>query len=233
MAGIAERGKNFVKTNILTPITLLKEAVRTFPDGIIIGIGFFSIITLSFPYGVFFVSLLESLLVFHGLRALNTRLNISDVIPTKASLLQECRTGFSRFNMQSLTMFGEGLRSAFPSAPLYITSTAVVYMIVSMMHLSKELEVLGSEYTGRFYIASMLLPAIVAVIFLYRLLYSCDAMETMIASILFGSIVGLILVEQNRRLFGESSLNLIGIPLLSKKTATGEQIYVCPTQVNN
>ena len=47
MAGIVERGINFIKTTIFTPITLLKEAVRTFPDGIIIGIGFFSIVPVS------------------------------------------------------------------------------------------------------------------------------------------------------------------------------------------
>jgi hypothetical protein len=218
---------------VTTPYNILGETLRTFPDGLVIGVGFFSIITLSFSYGVFFVSLLESLFVFHGLRSLNAYLNISDAIPTKASLLQECRTGFSKFNMDSLSIFGEGLRSAFPSASLYITSAAASYMIVGMMHLSEELEVLGSEYTSRFYIASVFLPFIILCISFYRLRYSCDALETIVASALVGSIVGMLLVEQNRRIFGDSSLNLIGIPLLNKRTATGDKLYVCPTQVDN
>jgi len=218
---------------ILTPLTVLAEMIRTFPDGLVIGIGFFSIITLSFPYGVLFVSLIESLLVFHGMRAINSYLNISNAIPTKASLSQRCRTGFSRFNMESLSIFGEGLRSAFPSAPIYITTTAVAYILLSMMHLSDDLEVLGKEYTTRYYVASFILPLVVIFISLYRLYNSCDAFETLIASALVGAIVGMLLVQQNRLLFGDSSLNMIGIPLLSKRTATGDKLYVCPTQVNN
>jgi hypothetical protein len=224
-----KRGLNWIGSVFKNWLNVGGEAIRTFPDGLIIGIGFFSFITLSFSYGVFFVSLLESLFVFHGLRAINSYLNIATVVPTKESLLQQCRTGFSRFNMDSISMFGEGLRSAFPSAPLYITSTAASYMIFSMMHLSKELEVLGSEYTQRFYIAAGCLPAIILFISLYRLRYSCDAFETIVTSALVGTIVGIILVEQNRRIFGDSSLNLMGIPLLSKRTATGDKLYVCPT----
>ena len=229
MSATVDRSINYVSQFIQTSLAVLAEGFRTFPDGLVIGIGFFSIISISFSYGIFFVSLLESLFVFHGLRAINSYLNIATVIPTKESLSQQCRTGFSRFNMDSISMFGEGLRSAFPSAPLYITSTAATYMIYSMMYLSKELEILGTEYTTRFYVASGCLPLIILCISLYRLRFSCDAFETIIMSALFGAIVGIVLVEQNRRIFGESSLNLIGIPLLSKRTATGDTLYVCPT----
>ena len=226
---------SFIRKNIVsfksTVIDVACEGIRTFPDGLIIGIGFFSIITLSFPYGMFFLSLLESLIVFYGIRSMNSYLNFASAIPTKESLSQRCRTGFSRFNMDSLSMFGEGLRSAFPSAPLYITSVAASYMIISMMHLSNELKVLGPEYTARYSLASIFLPVVVVFIGIFRLYYSCDVSETIIASALVGAIIGMILVEQNRRLFGESSLNLLGIPLLSKRTATGEDLYVCPRQV--
>jgi len=111
-------------------------------------------------------------------------------------------------------------------------STAAAYMITSMIHLSQELEVLGPEYTSRFYIASIFLPLILLVVSVYRVYYECDAFTTIIATALVGAIVGMLLVEQNRRLFGNSSLNLMGIPLLSKRTATGDKLYVCPTQVN-
>lgn len=226
---VLERVWNNLNT-LISPIPLFQEAMRILPDGLILGIGFFSLVTLSFSYGIFFVSLIEALLAFHGLRALNERLGFFNGLPTKASLSNKCRTGFSNITMDGLTMFGEGLRSAFPSAPIFMLSTAAAYMIGSMMALSKELETMGKDYSSRFYVASVFLPVLVAMVILYRSFYDCDAFTTLIATAVVGGLLGLALTEQNRQLFGESSLNLIGVPLLRQRTATGEKLYVCPTQ---
>jgi hypothetical protein len=213
------------------PVSLFEEAMRILPDGLILGIGFFSLITLSFPHGVFFASLIEALLAFYGLRAVNERLALFTALPGKASLSNRCRTGFSNITMDGLTMFGDGLRSAFPSAPIFILSTAATYMIGSMMALKKEMEVMGKEYTSRLTIAAVALPIVLAMVILYRLYNSCDAMTTILATGVVGGLLGFALTEQNRRIFGESALNLIGIPLLRQRTATGEKLYVCPTQL--
>lgn len=219
-----------LKGPFVNAVPLFEESMRILPDGLILGIGFFSILTLSFPYGLFFASLLESLLAFHGLRAINERLAIFNVLPGKASLSNRCRTGFSNITMDGLTMFGEGLRSAFPSAPLFMLSTAAAYMMGSLSALSKELETLGKEYSSRIYIASIFLPTVLFLVAMYRLANSCDAFVTIAASVVVGGLLGFALTEQNRRLFGESALNLIGVPLLRQRTATGEKLYVCPTQ---
>lgn len=213
-----------------TPYTLVQEMMRILPDSLVMGIGFFSLLTLSFPFGIFFVALLEALLAFHGLRAVNERLGIFNALPGKASLSNRCRTGFSNITMDGLTMFGEGLRSAFPSAPIFMLSTASAYMIGSLMALSKELEIMGKEYSSRFYVASVFLPILALTVILYRLANSCDAFSTMVASLLVGGLLGLALTEQNRRLFGDAALNLVGIPLLRQRSASGEKLYVCPTQ---
>lgn len=204
--------------------------MRILPDGLVLGIGFFSILTLSFPHGLFFASLVEAMLVFYGLRAVNERLALFNFLPGKKSLSNRCRTGFSNITMDGLTMFGEGLRSAFPSAAIFMLSTAASYMIGSMMALKKELEVLGKQYSSRTYIAAVFLPILLLLAIVYRVVNDCDAFGTLVASLAVGGLLGFALIEQNRRLFGEPALNLVGVPLLRQRTATGEKLYVCPTQ---
>lgn len=216
---------------------LFEEAMRILPDSIVLGIGFFSILTLSFPHGLFFASLVEAMLIFYGLRLANERLALVNILPGKASLSNRCRTGFSNITMDGLTMFGEGLRSAFPSAPLFILSTAAAYMFGSLNSLRKELEIMdrsnedrSSFYTGRITVAGIFLSVLIVMVAAYRLANSCDAVATTVASIIVGGLVGFALIEQNRRFFGEPALNLIGVPMLRQRTATGEKLYVCPTQ---
>ena len=217
------------KTNDVAAV--IQESLRIFPDGLILGVGLFSIVTLSFSYGIFFMSLLESLLVFHGLRSVNVFAGISKFVETKASIDKRCATGFSDQISPVLSMFGEGLRSAFPSASIYVLAVAASYIILGLMNLSKELEIMGKDYSQRFYMATMGLPLFAAVFILYRLYYVCDSMGNVLFSLLAGGLIGALLVEQNRRVFGEGSLNLIGVPLLRQRTATGEKLYVCPSRV--
>ncbi len=211
----------------LSPFAVVKESVRIFPDSLVMGVGFYSVLTMSFAFGMFFVALMESLAVFHGLRYANSVVGFAAILPTRASLTKSCTTGFSSITMESLSMFGSGLRSAFPSAPLFILGVACSYILMSMIALKEELEVLGEEYTKKFYFAAIGFAVLTAFVMAFRAFYECDYMTTMIASLLIGAVVGAVLVEQNRRVFGESSLNLMGVPLLKKRTATGEKLYVC------
>lgn len=210
-----------------SPFAIVKESIRIFPDSLVMGVGFYSVLTMSFAFGMFFVALMESLLAFHGLRYANSVVGFTHILPTKASLTKSCTTGLSSITMESLSMFGAGLRSAFPSAPLFILGVACSYILMSMVYLKEELEVLGDEYTKKFYFAAIGFPILIAFVTLFRLFYECDYFSTMLISLLVGAALGAVLVEQNRRIFGESSLNLMGVPLLKKRTATGEKLYVC------
>lgn len=212
------------------PLAVIRESIRIFPDSLVMGVGFYSVLTMSFAFGMFFIALLESLAVFHGLRYANSVVGFASVLPTRASLTKACTTGFSSITMESLSMFGAGLRSAFPSAPMFILGVATSYILYSMSVLAEEIQVLGEEYSKRFYFAAIGFPILITFVGLFRAFYDCDYFSTMLVSVLLGGILGVALVEQNRRLLGESSLNLMGIPLLKRRTASGDKLYVCPTQ---
>ena len=226
-----ERLGRVLDSFINSPVSLVQEMIRIFPDGIIMGMGFFALITLSFPYGTFFGSLVESLLPFYALRTANSYLNF--VSPNKGTPNTQCVSGFMSNNIESLTLFGSGMKSEFPSAHLYIISVASSYIMSILFRFAKELELMGSNYSSRFYIASLSLPILITCIALFRIYFGCDDFGVLFFSIIAGLIVGVILVEQNYRLFGLSSLNIIGIPVLHKRTADGQSLYICPNPKPN
>jgi hypothetical protein len=209
------------------PVSLVQEIIRIFPDGLIMGLALFSVITLSFPYGIFFMSMLESLLGFHGLRSLNNYLNLSTGLPTKSGLTSKCMSGFVSKNFESLSLFGVASMSAFPSAPIFILSTASAYVLASLFRFRKELEVLGPQFSQKFYIAGIALPLLIVTFSLFRIYFNCDEFTVILMSILAGLLLGLLLVEQNYRLFGLQSVNLVGVPILRERTAAGKKLYIC------
>lgn len=219
-----------LKQQAEAPISVLGELIRLLPDSIVLGSGFFALATLSFSHAVFFVAMLESILGFQVLKYLNNALDLVRVYPIEKSLSKVCRTGLTTQTTASLSLFTSSLRPTFPSAPVFLLAVASSYVILSMNVLSRELEMLGEQYTTRYYIARLALPILLLVVAAYRLFYSCDSPGIIVISAILGAIVGAALVQQNEAIFGPSSLNLIGVPLLRQRTATGEKLYICPTQ---
>lgn len=225
-----EKGVRAAKSALQTPLVLFKELMRILPDSLLLGSGFFALVTLSFSYAIFFVSMLMGLLAFHGIRTLNNYVNIINVVPLQQSLGPSCRTGLTTISAASLSLFANMIRPTFPSAPMFMMGLAFTYVILSMNVLSKELEVMGKEYTTRYYIATALLPLLTLFVGAYRLSNACDSPISILLSTVLGGVTAMFLVPINQALFGESSLNLIGVPLLRQRTATGEKLYICPTQ---
>lgn len=221
------------KADSWTPIVVGRELIRMLPDSLLLGSGFFALVTLSFSYGIFFLSMLGGLVAFHGIRILNNYLNIINVVPLEKSLGSACRTGLTTITSASLSLFANMIRPTFPSAPLFMMGLASTYVILSMNVLSKEVEVMGKEYTTRYYISLFLLPLLTLFVAAYRILYSCDEVPSVVISAALGGLTAMLLVALNQSIFGESSLNLIGVPLLRQRTATGEKLYICPTQNKN
>ncbi len=225
-----ERATNSAKKIAKPYISIFSELIRLLPDSIVLGSGFMALATLSYSHGIFFLALLESLFAYQGIRYLNNTLDILRIYPTELSLSKLCRTGFTTQTSVSLSLFTSSIRPTFPSAPIFIMAVASTYVIFSMNTLSKELETMGKDYVSRYYLARILLPILLLVVAAYRLFFSCDSLGSIVVSAILGSLIGFMLVQQNEALFGPASLNLIGIPLLRQRTATGERLYICPTQ---
>jgi len=224
--GIVDFKKSLVDYSIVPVVT---GAMRLFPDGLVISSAMFAIITLSYPYAVFSLSMMESALIFRFLQYCSSFLGIVPAYNT-ASLNPRCRTGFIQPNtLLSLSMFSSGqVTSPFPSAPLFMLSTASSYLFATLNSQSKELEALGAAYSSRYYMSAIFLSLLLLLFIAFRVLYECDTPGVAILTIPIGLVLGFVLVWQNKSLFGDTSINLLGIPQLYNRAASGEQIYICP-----
>ncbi len=214
----------------LSPLVL--EGIRLLPDGIVVGTGLYSLLTLSYPFAVFFGSLMEAMVIMWGLQKATSSVNITPVAAATAARPDQCRSGFSTITKSSfsaLTMFSQRSPSSpFPSGPVYILTVAAAYIFNTLSYQSKELQALGPAYSSRFYISTIFLMSLLFFFVLFRLYYSCDTFPVIIMTIPIAVIVGSLLVVQNSRLFGQNSINLLGIPLLRNRSANGKVLYLCP-----
>lgn len=212
----------------LNPLPVLGEVLRIFPDGIIWGIGFFAALTFSYPFGVMFVGLIQSLLLYYGIHSLNTYLGIfTDNSTNKSSGSLACKTGFTGVTLQTLSLFGLHKGLAFPSAPIYIVSVAISYVLSVMLVLKKDLEALGADYSSRLYLSTIGLSSLFGIFAIFRSYNGCDSLFNILLSAMIGLIIGAIVLQQNKLILGNSGINILGIPLLYGRTATGTPLYIC------
>jgi hypothetical protein len=228
MASPVAPSNGFIQSTV-APVVL--EMMSTFPDGIVIISGLFALLTLSMPYGVFFGSMVESSLLFRVFQSAASYLNIMKPSANPNEFSNKCRTGFTLPKLDTLSAFGSAtMKGPFPSAPVYMISVASAYLFGTLNQLSKELQALGPSYSSRYYVSLILLMLLIFVFAAFRILYGCDGPGVVMLTIALGLIVGTVLVQQNVRLFGENSINLIGIPILRSRTAAGKKLYVCATR---
>ena len=211
----------------LYPLPVIGEIVRIIPDALIWGMGFLALVTSSTSLGIFFFTLIESVVIYYGIRSFNTWLGIIPEILSKNSSLLACRSGFSSVTLHTLSLFGLDKQLAFPSAAIYIVSVATSYILSMLITFKKELETLGTAFASRLYLSAVGLSGILFILMAYRAVNSCDSFIIIIASLLSGLVVGAVLLQQNRLLTSTSGINMLGIPLLYNSTASGNPLYVC------
>ena len=219
MAQTFARLKSSVLDNTIVPVVL--ESIRLFPDGLVIASGVYALFTLSYPFAVMFGTLVEATLIFQLIRSVASYLQVGGGMPSPASVTSACRTGFSSADLSSLSMFGSSFRSNFPSAPLYILSVVSAYVFSSLNAQSAELKALGAGYSSRYYISLVMLSMLLLLFMISRVYNGCDSFGVVISTVPIGLVLGVVFLEQNRRLFGRNAINLLGIPLLADTGVVG------------
>jgi hypothetical protein len=190
------------------------------PDGILYGSFLMGLITLSQQHTVFFLSLLEGLLILSGFQSVASFINGNKrVDPDK-----NCS---SKFYSMTFSDLGQVLRSDSISYGVYVLSLASSYFITITRFLKDEYEVLSSSYTTRTYVTMSLLAGITILYASFRLTTGCENISSVSIGLVLGLIVGYFLVYQNTQLLNKNSINFLGIPLLRNKTADNQPIYIC------
>jgi hypothetical protein len=84
MASIITDTKTKLVDETIVPV--VTEMMRIFPDGLVITSGLYALFTLSFPFGVFFGSMVEATAIFHAIRYTAVMIpRLSHFSPTRKS----------------------------------------------------------------------------------------------------------------------------------------------------
>jgi len=216
------------------PSDVILKMLATFPDGLIPISAIFAIITLSYPMAVFSASMLEASFIFKLLQLITGYLGIFSGVGFSQGASNICRTGFSSgsaLSFKTLSLFeSTSFRSPFPSPHIFMLSAAVSYVFLTIDALSKELQALGTTWAARWWISLIFSSFLILLMILFRASFGCDSVSIIMLSTIAGIMTGIALIRQNTHLFGKDGINLIGTPLLAKKGANGEAIYLCQAQ---
>jgi len=235
-AATEKKSFDLFKELILIPIdktlfNTVPEIGHLAPIIMTLGAGFISLVTLNYPIFMFALSSMEASLLYRLVNSISAYvvepvLGISseaDAVKTPGACDSYFQTATpSRFR----SLLGQGLRSTFPNYPLYYIVFASVYCLQGMLTFSRECSEMGPSYSNRPYLSILSISMFVILYSLYLVINGCDSIMSLLLTIVIGAIVGYLICYQNASLFGHSSVDVLFIPELVKRSGMD---YVCVT----
>lgn len=226
---MADAVRQFV--NDFWPAPAIFEMIRVFPDALFWGIGIIALVTLSFPFTVFFGSAIEGLGLYYFLKAANNYLGIIDTAPGIGVSQRACKDSSVGTTFQTVSVFGDPSKLPFPSSHTFMLSFIASYILSVIVTFKDHLEIMGTtygeSYTTKIYISLISFTTMMFIAMTYRLFNNCDSFTVILISFIIGTACGTAVLHQNLGLFGLEGVNLLGIPILRKRTATGNELMVC------
>jgi hypothetical protein len=217
--------------NDFWPAPVFFEMIRIFPDALFWGVGVLALVTVSFSYSVLFASLVEGLGIYYLIKIFNNHIGIIDARTGSGTSEQTCKPGFQGATLQSVSVFGEPSLIPFPSPHTFMLAFIASYILSVIVAFKDELEILGptygETYKNRIYVSTMAFAAMMFVSMTYRLFNNCDSFTVLLVSFIAGVTAGALVLQQNLAILGLDAVNLLGIPILRKRTATGNELMVC------
>lgn len=205
------------------------DFMRSLPDSLLLGSGFFALVTQSFPIGILVLAIAELGLshkllggFISSVQGGNTHIPEKDV----------CRPGIP--SPYQISIVGQLLaETTFPSGPIYLISGTIAYILASTINFKDELKELGKkepEWNARIplsYTFGMLFLVLFA---FWRFANGCDGAVAVLGSVVFGLVFGYLIYLVHVYLFGRDAINFLGVPLLADKAAGGRPLYACAKQ---
>jgi hypothetical protein len=207
-------------------LSLAAESMRLLPDSVVLGTAILTALSLCQSYGVLLLAMVEMMLIQ---RLAGTFMGgIAPIGAGPQALQSVCQPGFVFPNNMRISIVETiGKPSLFPSPVMFFLTGVTTYMIGSMSEFSKEIKTLGGETETRSTVAMVLSGLFVFALFLFRFSYGCETFGAIFMSALFGLVVGILVLMQNKRIFGREGINLLNLPIIKTMDERGKPMYVC------
>ena len=205
------------------------DFMRSLPDSLLLGSGFFALITQSFPIGILVLAIAELGLTHKLLGGFITSVQGGNSHVVDKDV---CRPGIP--SPYQISIIGKILsETTFPSGPIYLVAGTIGYILASTLNFKNELEELGKkepEWKARIPLAVTFSMLFLFLFTFWRFANECDGAVVALGSVVFGLIMGGLIYLLHVYLFGRDSINFLGIPLLADKAAGGRPLYACAKQ---
>jgi hypothetical protein len=224
MSGFYEYAKSLLLGTVL-PVSL--ETGRILPDSLLFGTGLLSLVTYQTPMMFLFLSVVLSYFAANAIGAGATTFFPQDV-PGQSAATQ-CLSGLFSPSLSRISLLPEigGACSGFPASPILILSSFVFYCIVSVLQQSDVLAQLGDDYAAKLPTVCALGSLLLVLFMIYLIAFNCYGFLTILFSIGAGGLIGGTLSVLFSLIFGQESINLLGLPLFVRRDQTGQPLYIC------
>lgn len=214
---------------IIPPTT---DFVRLLPDGLVLGVGFLAFISFCKSYGVLLASMLEIMLIQR--LSSNAVAAVSPILGGPNFKEPVCQNGFMYKNLMRVSIVETlGCPSQFPSPTMFFLAAVLTYMVTSVQEFTKEITTLGGDMTTRKTITMVFSALFLLVVLIFRNVYGCEDFGPLLLSLIFGALVGFLIMQQNKALFGRGSVNIMNLPIITSAAEMGKPMFVCGPTYNS
>ncbi len=221
--GIYEFAKSMFLENIKPTVT---EGFRLLPDSLLYGTGILTLITYQTPMLFLFILTFLAFIVSNVIASASTSLFPQEAPP--ATISAECLPGIYTPTGARLTLLSDiACPSGFPSMPMFILSTFTIYCITSVLQQSDVLNQLGGDYAAKLPAVCFLGAGLIICLIFYLMSNGCNGFMTLLFSIAAGGLLGGAASGLFSLIFGQESINILGLPLFVSRDCAGQPLYVC------
>jgi hypothetical protein len=196
------------------------EIHRMMPDSLLFGSFLLYVLTQHVPFGVFALFVLE-LILSHKLIGWVMAQSVG-ATPDQGS--SACHMGYKIGRMDFRRLFSH---ASYPSFAMFSTMGVVAYLGRSMLTFSETLDAMGPVWASRKIAASVFIICLVLAVIGGRIYSGCEPTGEILLGGVLGVGAGILLYSLHVSLFGEKSMNFLGLPYLVTKESQGTPIYVC------
>ena len=198
------------------------EIHRLMPDSLLFGSFLLYVLTQHVPFGFFALFVLE-LILSHKLIGWVMAQSVG-ATPDQGS--SACHMGYKIGRMDFRRLFSH---ASYPSFAMFSTMGVVAYLGRSMLTFSETLDAMGPVWASRKIAASVFIICLVLTVIGGRIYSGCEPTGEIFLGGVLGVAAGILLYSLHVSLFGEKSMNFLGLPYLVTKESQGTPIYVCST----
>jgi hypothetical protein len=207
-----------------TVVKSITEIHMLMPDSILFGSILMYFLTQNISFGIFAVFIFETV-ISHKLISWVA----SQAVGSSRSSDVQCRVGYKTPQFKPERMFSH---DPYPSYGVFSITAISTYLALATKEFSNTLDSMGNDWAYRKQIAYSFC-FIVPLIYLFFRWKNCDNIGDIVTAVAMALVVGGICFYINKSLFGEESMNFLGLPYLVSKENEGSPIYICSADTQN